>query len=56
MVESTDAGMFCELEKESSLLVVIGLSVEHPETSLCVHLVKKKKQKVHQTLLEDKLN
>lgn len=39
MVESTDAGMFCELEKEAALVVVIGLSKGHPGTGLYVHLV-----------------
>ena len=38
MVESTNAGMFCKLEKEAAL-VVIGLSKGHPGTGLYVHLV-----------------
>lgn len=39
MVGGTDAGMFCELEKEAELVVVIGLSKGHPGTGLYVHLV-----------------
>lgn len=38
VVGGTDSGMFCELEKETALVVVIGLSKGHPGTSLCVHL------------------
>jgi len=34
VVGSTDAGMFCELEKEAALVVVIGLSMGHPGTGL----------------------
>lgn len=39
VVGSTDAGMFCEPEKEAALVVVIGLSKGHPGTGLYVHLV-----------------
>lgn len=38
MVESTDAGMFCEREKEAALVAVIGLSKGHTETDLYVQL------------------
>lgn len=52
MVGSTDAEMFCELEKEAALVVVIGLSKGHPGTGLYVHLVGCQnylKQKLQQT-------
>lgn len=39
MVGSTDAEMFCELEKKAALVVVIGLGIGHPGTGLYVHLV-----------------
>lgn len=39
MVGSTDAGMFCELEKEAALAVVIGLRIGHPGMGFYIHLV-----------------
>lgn len=39
LVGGTDAGMFCEQEKEAALVAVIGLSKGHPGTGLYVHLV-----------------
>ena len=47
MVGSTDAGMFCELEKEAALAVVIGLSIGHPGTGFYVHLVRCQNSREH---------